>query len=68
MVRFLHQVRRDRYNDPHRDCIQCESDFVFISIGDDLIEQDMAEVIVSSVKVWKTESQTSVNSVVIEVN
>ena len=68
MVRFLHQVRRDGYNDLHRDCIQCESDFVLISIGDGLIEQDMAEVIVSSVKVWKTESQTSVNSVVIEVN
>ena len=63
---FIQQVRRYRDNDFHRDCMQYESEFALISIGDGFVEQDKDEIIVSSVNVWNTESKPSTNAVVRE--
>ena len=63
---FIQKVGSYRDNDFHRDCMQYESDFALISIGDGFVEQDMDEIIVSSVNVWNTESKPSTNAVVRE--
>ena len=67
-ARFIHKVGCDRSNDLPRDCIQSESEFLLISIGDGFNKQEINERIAPSFNVWKTATLSSINVVVREAH